>query len=144
MDTSLLYPLIISLVLIALSFGAIFIGNKFGVKFINIAKTIVEFIAKTLESLDLKNDKVGLIISLITQGITYAIAINLDNDKETKVADALAFIKNISSGLGEELTEAELEVIKSALEITFIFIETLNIRSFKYKKIVKYAAKYSK
>jgi hypothetical protein len=139
------YPIVVTLIIVALTVAAIFIGKRFGVKFINIAKSIIEFVANTLKSLELKDDKLGLVISLISQGITYAIAINMDNSIDTKVEDSLKFIQNISGQLGEQLTEDELEIIAAVLQVTFIFIQTLNIKpSFKYQRLVKYAAKLNK
>jgi len=140
------YMLVIILIVLVITVLAALIANKFGIKFINTTKSIVQFVSDTLVSLNIESGQVSVIEDLILQAIAYAIAINGDSSIDTKASDALLYIKDLASKLGVALTDQDIVIISEVLKIAFAFITSLNIRvtSITKKKLIKYNAKLMK
>lgn len=105
----------------------IFLINKIGLKWINITESIVVFIEKNLIQLGISNEKLTLIIQLISEAITSASIIVSDSDNDIKTIDAVGFIMDICKDLNVVISDDEKNTITTVVKLVFIFMSTLNI-----------------
>lgn len=135
-----MHPLVwIATLVILFTILMVVLVNKVGVKWINVTESIVLFIKNNLTTLGVTNNKLNLILNLMSQALTYSLIINSDRDIDTKVEDSVIFIKNLSDELSTTITDGEIKIIKEVFKLVFIFMDTLNIKptSLKYRKMVK-------
>jgi len=119
--------------------GLAIVLKLFGLKYINITKSIVLFAKNNLEQLGMSNEKIKLILDIMLQAITTAIVIDSNQTTDEKVENAMTFVSNICGELGLTFTDFEKTIIRDVFILVFIFINTLKISPTKvsYNKLAK-------
>ena len=131
--------IIIVLVVILASCAMLFISKKFGLKFVNIAQSIVLFVRDTLQALNMNNDRIDNLIGFILQAIAYALTLGTAADIQQRVDAAMDLVRRLSDSVQYNITDAEKVIIRQVFTLTFIFMSSLNIQPnrLNYEKALK-------
>jgi hypothetical protein len=121
---------VIVVLVLAVSAGAIYLAHKSGLSIINVALSLVNFIKSTLANSGISIGKLSDVLDLIIQGLVYIQAISDESlTSDEKVSLALNFIKNIAGELDLTLSDEEISIISSVLKIGFIFMNSIGLSS---------------
>jgi len=123
------YMPVITVVLLAIIIccGAIFFKQKYGIKIITTAESIVKFVRDALIMLNLDTPTIQVVIDLMLEAITLALNVVGAETIEMRVAQAMDYVE-MKIEPEYPLTVGQISIIKQAFMFTFIFMDSLNIK----------------